>query len=136
MTVANEEAVTRLRDGAAFCVLVFLGVRVLLSLAAVLTVGSVPVPPSATSGIEAPATPGWHNAVDGMQRWDAYWFERIARDGYRDGQADGAFFPGYPMVIRAVSSVTTMAEGGSALLVSNLAVVGRLVVLYALSARE
>jgi hypothetical protein len=136
MTVTNEDAVVRLRDGAAFCVLVFLGARVLLSLTAVLTVGSVPVPPSATSGIEVPATPGWHNAFDGMQRWDAYWFERIARDGYREGQADGAFFPAYPIVIRAMSSVTTMAEAGSALLVSNLAFVGALVVLYGLSARE
>jgi Mannosyltransferase (PIG-V) len=115
---------------------VFLGVRVLLSLLAVLTVGTVRPPSSAGSGVEVPATPGWHNAIDGTDRWDAGWFERIAREGYDPNDASAAFFPGYPLTIRAITIALPVGEPGAALLVSNTAFLGSLIVLFALTSFE
>ena len=64
-TFQHEIGATLFRLFAGFSIAVFLGVRVLLSLLAVLTVGTVRPPSSAGSGVEVPATPGWHNAIDG-----------------------------------------------------------------------
>jgi Gpi18-like mannosyltransferase len=126
----------RFRDGAVFCLAVFVSVRIALSIIAALSVGSVTPPGGATSGDEVPSSSGLHNIVDGTDRWDALWFERIARDGYRSDDASAAFFPGYPIVIRAVDVITPLGVPGSALLVSNAAFLAALIVLYALTARE
>jgi Mannosyltransferase (PIG-V) len=126
----------RLRDGAPFSAIVFVAARVTLSLVAVLTVGSVHPPSSASSGMAVPATAGWHNAIDGTNRWDAGWFERIARDGYSPVDASAAFFPGYPLAIRGVTTVTPLAESDAALVVSNLAFLAALTVLFVLTAFE
>lgn len=83
-----------------------------------------------------PATSGWHNAIDGTQRWDAGWFERIAHDGYRSDDASAAFFPGYPLAIRGLTWVLPLSEADAALAVSNLAFLGALVVLFALTTYE
>lgn len=126
----------RLRDGVPFAVAVFVVVRVVLSITGVLTVGTVPPPSDATAGGEVTAEPGWHNALDGTDRWDADWFERIASDGYSPDDASAAFFPGYPIAIRSVADVTRLAPWAAATLVSNLAFILSLVALYALTARE
>jgi Mannosyltransferase (PIG-V) len=133
---ADNVGRVRLRDGVGFSVAVFLGIRVLLSLLAVLTVGTVRPPSSAGSGVAVPATPGWHNAIDGTDRWDAGWFERIAQEGYDPNDASAAFFPGYPLVIRAVTTALPIGEGGAAILVSNAAFLGALIVLFALTTLE
>jgi hypothetical protein len=133
---ADHASRVRLRDGIGFSVAVFLGVRVLLSLLAVLTVGTVRPPSSAGSGVAVPATPGWHNAIDATDRWDAGWFERIARDGYDPNDASAAFFPGYPLAIRVVAIALPVGEPGAALLVSNAAFLGALIVLFALTTLE
>jgi len=126
----------RLRDGVTFCAVVFATVRITLSLLAVVTVGAVHPPSSAGSGVAVPATAGWHNAIDGTDRWDAGWFERIARDGYRPDDASAAFFPAYPLAIRGVASVLLLSETDAALVVSNLAFLGALIVLFALTTFE
>src|SRR5438876_1423917 len=133
---SERPGTVRLRDGARFSFLVFLAVRVGLSVLAVLTVSTVHPPSSAGSGVAAPATAGWHNAVDGTERWDAGWFERIAQDGYRPDDASAAFFPGYPLAIRGVTSVIPVSEADAALVVSNVAFLGALVVLFALTTFE
>ena len=132
---ARHEAV-RLRDGTPFCTTVFVTVRITLSLLAVLTVGAVHPPSSAGSGMAVPATSGWHNAIDGTERWDAGWFERIAQEGYRGDDASAAFFPGYPLAIRGLTGVLPLSVADAALLVSNLAFLGALVVLFALTTFE
>ena len=124
----------RLRDGAPFSLAVFLGVRLLLSLTAVLAVGTVSPPSSATAGGEVAALPGWHNAIDGTDRWDADWFERIAGGGYAN-DASAAFFPGYPLLIRATTWTTTLGEANAALLVADLSFLGALIVLFGLTRR-
>jgi Mannosyltransferase (PIG-V) len=126
----------RFRDGVPFCLAVFVAVRVTLSLLGVVTVGTVQPPSSAGSGVEVPATRGWHNAIDGTDRWDALWFERIARDGYDTEDSSAAFFPGYPLAIRAIGSVTPFSELSSGLIVSNVAFLCALIVLFALTTLE
>jgi hypothetical protein len=126
----------RLRDGVLFSATAFATVRIVLSLLAVVTVGAVHPPSFAGSGVAVPATTGWHNAVDGTERWDAGWFERIARDGYRSDDASAAFFPGYPLAIRGVTTVLPLSDGDAALLVSNIAFLGALIVLLALTTFE
>ena len=48
--------------------------------------------------------------LDGWARWDSNWYLQIARDGYSyhgpKVQASVAFFPGYPLAIRAVGWLT------------------------------
>src|SRR5207249_2778355 len=69
-------------------------------------------------------------------RWDAGWFERIAQEGYDANDASAAFFPGYPLAIRAIAAVLPIGEQGAAILVSNAAFVGALIVLFALTTFE
>jgi hypothetical protein len=131
----------RLRDGAMFCVVVFLSVRIFLSVLAVVGVRDASpaqggVVGARGQGDERPATSGLHNAVDGTVRWDAYWYLAIARDGYDPSGRDAAFFPAYPFLTRAVDEVSPVGEVGSALLVSNFAFLGALIVMHALTRRE
>jgi hypothetical protein len=53
--------------------------------------------------VGAPPTPhgdGW--GIDIWARWDGGWFTHIATQGYTDRSTTTAFFPGYPMLMRAV----------------------------------
>src|SRR6266498_1806394 len=102
--MAVDRRRVRIRDGVPWCVTLFVGVRVLLSVISVVGVHDA-TPASGVAGAigtgaEVPATPGWHNAIDGTDRWDAAWFIEIADRGYDDDDASAAFFPGYPLVIR------------------------------------
>ena len=106
----------RFRDGAIFVLAVFLCMRVALSMLAVGTVGRIELPAAAVSS-KVSVNQGWHNAFDGTDRWDAWWFQRIAVQGYEDG---AAFFPGYPLAIRGVMWALPLGSLGAALLVSNV----------------
>jgi len=70
---------------------------------------------------------------DLLFRWDANWFETIVQDGYDEqpiqegeliGQANWAFFPLYPMIVRGVVTLTGMpvATAGTVTSVAALAV--------------
>lgn len=62
---------------------------------------------------------------DKLLAWDASWFVRVAQDGYPTSYEYGpngellgstlAFFPGYPMVIRAVAAVTGLDHATAAI---------------------
>src|SRR6476619_1722068 len=132
----SPAAPIRFRDGFVFCLAVFICIRLAVSIIAALSVGTITPPGAAASGDEVPSSPGLHNSVDGTDRWDALWFERVAREGYRSDDASAAFFPGYPIAIRAVDLLTPLGTPRSALFVSNAAFLGALIVLYALTARE
>lgn len=57
--------------------------------------------PERLDGAGGPAFEGW-------VRWDAFWYRGIARDGYwyePGAQSPVAFFPAYPMLVRAVGQV-------------------------------
>jgi hypothetical protein len=130
----------RLRDGIRFCVGVFIVVRLALSVLGVVGVQDRDVPQDGVGatgqGSEQPATRGWHNAVDGTVRWDAYWYLAVAAHGYPGSGQDAAFFPGYPASISAVDRSLPVTLEDSAILVSNGAFLAALVVLYALTTYE
>jgi hypothetical protein len=134
----------RLRDGLRPCLLVFLAARVGLSLVSVIAVELVdPLPPVDVPGRTAPAaTSGWHNAIDATERQDAVWYLRLADDGWSGEDASAAFFPLYPLTVRAVAWILPDIwldqwpgdELVAALLVSNVAFLGALLALFALTA--
>ena len=126
----------RLRDGMRPCLLVFLAARIGLSLVSVIAVDLVePLPPVDVPGRTAPvATSGWHNAIDATERQDAVWYLRLADEGWSGDDASAAFFPLYPLTVRAVAWILPGDELMAALLVSNLAFFGALLALFALTA--
>ena len=125
----------RLRDGWRPCLVAFLGARVAVSLASVVAVGAIdPLPPVDVPGRTAPAaTPGWHAALDGTERQDAVWYLRLADDGWSAEDDSAAFFPLYPLAVRAVAAVLPGDDLIAALVVSNLAFLAALLVLFALT---
>ena len=129
----------RLRDGVRPCLLVFLAARIGLSLVSVIAVDLVePLPPVDVPGRAAPAaTSSWHNAIDATERQDAVWYLRLADDGWSGDDASAAFFPLYPLTVRAVAWILPDLWPGdelmAALLVSNLAFFGALLALFALA---
>jgi hypothetical protein len=126
----------RLRDGIRPCLAVFLAARIGVSLISVLAVDLIdPLDPVHVPGRIAPAaTPGWHNAIDGTERQDAVWYLRLADDGWSADDASAAFFPLYPLTVRVVAWILPGDELLAALLISNLAFLGALLALFALTA--
>lgn len=127
----------RLRDGLRPCLLVFLAARIGLSLVSVIAVDLVdPLPPVDVPGRTAPpATSGWHNVIDATERQDAVWYLRLADEGWSGEDASAAFFPLYPLTVRAVAWILPGSdELIAALLVSNAAFLGALLALFALTA--
>jgi hypothetical protein len=135
-TTGVHQSPVRLRDGLAYAAGAFVTMRLVLSVSAVLSVGTVSPTVSEGSGADVPARPGLHNVVDGPDRWDAGWFKLIARQGYASDDASAAFFPGYPLAIRLITEVAPIGEFGAGTIVSNTAFFGALVVVFALTARE
>jgi Gpi18-like mannosyltransferase len=127
------------REGIRYSLTVFLAVRLgllVLGLAAVALFP--PLRPVSVPGWPAHPLPdpGWHNAFTSFERFDALWFLRIASGGYRIGDGSAAFFPLYPLTIRAVSWLIGGHPFAAALLISNASIAGALCVLYALTASE
>lgn len=73
--------------------------------------------------------------LDGWLRWDSGWYYDIARNGYSDqpqnelGQSNAAFFPLYPLLIRAATFIVPNFFLAG-LLISNLALLVALIVLF------
>ena len=129
----------RLREGLRPCLAVFLAARIGLSLLSVAAVGLIePLDPVDVPGRAAPpAIQGWQNAIDATERQDAVWYLRLADEGWST-EASAAFFPLYPLTVRAVAWVFPDSWPGdellAALFVSNLAFLGALLALFALTA--
>ena len=130
----------RLREGLRPCLAVFLAARIGLSLLSVAAVGLIePLDPVDVPGRAAPpAIQGWQNAIDATERQDAVWYLRLADEGWSTDEASAAFFPLYPLTVRAVAWVFPDSWPGdellAALFVSNLAFLGALLALFALTA--
>ncbi|TMK63022.1 MAG: hypothetical protein E6G52_08185, partial [Actinobacteria bacterium] len=122
------------REGIRYSLTVFLAVRLgLLVLGLVAVELFPPLKPVSVPGWRAQPLPdpGWQNAFTSFERFDALWFLRIASGGYRVGDGSAAFFPLYPLAIRAVSWAMGGHPFAAALLVSNASIAGALCVLYA-----
>lgn len=134
----NEVTRVRLRDGVRTCLLIFVGVRVGLSLLSVVGVHLVePLAPVNVPGwATVEATIGWHNLWDATVRQDALWFLRIASGGYTPGDGSAAFLPLYPLAIRAVAWLPGVGPTGAALLIANASFLGALIVLHGLTRLE
>lgn len=128
----------RLRDGLRSCIVTFLGVRIGLIVLAALAVGLFPARDavSVPGWIAPPIGHAWHNVFTALERQDALWFLRIATTGYARADGSAAFFPLYPLLVRAVSWIVGGHPLLAATLVSNLAFFGSLLVLYDLTVRE
>jgi len=64
------------------------------------------------------------------------WFLRIAAEGYRADDLSAAFFPLYPMAVRVLAWLPGIGTLASALLISNAAFLGSLVMLHGLARLE
>lgn len=126
-----------LLDAVRFCAMAFLALRVLTLLAG-LAAGAFPaLRAQGVPGWAAPPVhPGFGDTFSVFERFDALWFLRIAETGYRSGDGSAAFFPLFPLAIRAVSAVIGGHTYAASLLVSNGAFVVALVVLYRLTEFE
>lgn len=125
-------------SGWTYCVTVFVVVRLALVALALAGAAAIPPnPPADVPGWRAPRPePGWATAATAWERWDALWFLRIAESGYRDDDGSAAFFPLYPMTVRGVSWVIGGHPLAAGLIVSNVACLAALVLLYRLSELE
>jgi hypothetical protein len=135
---AGEER-ARIRRGLGYCLWVFLGLRVGLSILALAGVGLLPGIDNSVGPPGWPAsevTPGWHNVVTAWERFDGLWFLRIATGGYVDGDGSAAFFPLYPLLIRFLSPLLGGHPLAAAFVISHAAAYGALALLYFLTASE
>lgn len=128
------------RRGVAYCAAVFIVVR--LAIMVVGYVGTAVLPERGQVSVpgreDRPYVAGPHNLITALEQQDALWFFRIAEDGYDPEDGSAAFFPLYPMAVRAASWAI---PGGphplaAGLLVSNLAFFLALCMLHALVLRE
>ncbi len=128
----------RLRDGLRPCLITFLAVWIGVILLAAMATGLFPARDavSVPGWAASPVVHGWRAVFTALERQDALWFLRIATTGYRGGDGSAAFFPLYPLAVRAVSWIVGGHPLFAAMLVSNLAFFGSLVVLYDLTVRE
>ncbi len=112
--------------------LVFIVTRLLVVAVAVAVEVTQPAPPEGIRVDERPI-------IGSLTAWDGTYYVGIARDGYHaevDGFPDYAFYPGYPIVVRATMLVTGGDAGLAALVAGNAAFFLALLVLYALSVRH
>ncbi len=77
--------------------------------------------------------------IGSLTAWDGTYYVGIAEEGYHaevDDFPDYAFYPGYPIVVRATMLFTGGDAGVAAVVAGNLAFFLALIVLYALSVRQ
>jgi hypothetical protein len=120
-----------------YCGTVYLVVRIgLWALAAAawsLTSEPGSITPAGTTQV---LTNGWHNAFTDWNKWDSLWFVQIAQHGYSNHNVSAAFFPGYPLLIRAVGYLCFGHILVAANIASNAALVAALLLLYRLTDTE
>ena len=115
----------------------------LVALFAALSVGDGGLPERNADKFDAPALthpfgPGTDTVLSPLARWDSIWYLSIADSGYPDdAEARPAFFPLYPLVVRAVAvGAGPGAQLVAAYLVSMAALLGALYLLWRLAALE
>jgi 4-amino-4-deoxy-L-arabinose transferase-like glycosyltransferase len=84
-----------------------------------------------TGGPETPRDAGY--GFDVWARWDGGWFVHIARDGYTSASSTTAFFPAYPLLVRAGGFLLGGHYVVAGVVVSLLAAASAFVLLYELA---
>jgi hypothetical protein len=140
MVAWTSAGLQRLRGGIPalrYCAGVYLVVRIALFLLSAAAWGLTNEQTSVTTtGRPGVLTNGWHNAITGWNRQDSLWFLEIAQHGYSSHNGSAAFYPGYPILIRVVGYLCFGHLLLAAYLVSNIALLAALLVLYRLTERE
>lgn len=113
---------------------VFLVTRVIVALVALVLEGSIPLGYHGPTFSAAPL-------LGSLTGEDAVYYLGIARDGYHlqpvaNGHYDWAFFPLFPLATKIASVVTLGNIALAGVLVSNVAFLGAMLVLYRLSVRH
>ncbi len=126
------------RAGLLYCIRVFLAVRIGLLILGYVATGLLPdrAAVSAPGWPDDTNTPGLHNVVTSFEEQDALWYLRIADGGYRTDDGSAAFFPLFPLAVRGTSWVLGGRPLAAGFLVSNLAFLGALCMLYLLTRSE
>jgi hypothetical protein len=147
-TPAQGRWLTRVRDSAAVRAAVRIGLSTRLAVLLVAVFAALSFGP-ASGGLarenahkfDEPALT--HPIADPLlaplARWDSVWYLRIADSGYGDSAPRAAFFPLYPVLVRAVGTVFGGSHGAllvAAYLISLAAFLGALTLLHRLTELE
>jgi hypothetical protein len=116
---------------------VFVTARIMASLAALLSLSSIPARPILEAQNQGKASYGklMELFVGAWERSDAMWYLGIAKSGYVE-PASHAFMPLYPLLIRILSTLIPGPPVLAALLISNLSLVFGLYFVYQLACSE
>jgi hypothetical protein len=115
------------------------GSRVFLALAALVTVATLGLRERAAflRDPRAEDLEGFAAAFfEPWAHWDGVWFVRIAADGYGAHEHSQAFFPLYPLLVRALAAVTGGSYVVAGVLVALACYAGAMVLLYRLAKAE
>jgi hypothetical protein len=89
--------------------------------------------PSPPFGTMPPEMEGLaHYLVEPLRQWDGLWYRLIALEGYDFHAANAAFWPLFPMSMRALSRATGLSLSLSGYLIANVSFVIALILLYRL----
>jgi hypothetical protein len=137
-TVAAHRAKRPLVAAVRYCLLVFVIARAGLFVLGAVAVAVLPAnTPATVPGWPAPAVRhGWSVVFTAWERWDALWYLRIASRGYAPHDGSAAFFPGYPLLVRDAGWLIGNHLLAGAYVVSSIALVIGLVVVYRLTEVE
>jgi Gpi18-like mannosyltransferase len=88
-----------------------------------------------------PQAPFWHmfpdnHYLDSFFRFDSAWYNDIIQGGYSynpEKQSNVAFFPLYPILVKAIASLTSLSVPIAGLLLSNLCLIFALIFVYKIS---
>lgn len=134
VVVARADWLRALRASA----MAYLGVRLGLWLVGLVSTALVP----SRDPVDVPGWPAtspsasWHHVFTAWERHDALWFLRIASTGYAPDDGSAAFFPLFPLLAGAVGRVLGDSWLLGAYVVSNLALLAGLTVLFRLTELE
>jgi hypothetical protein len=93
-------------------------------------------PEYATEWAAQPPAHAWQAFFTGLERFDGQFYLQVASEGYEKGDASSAFFPLYPLLVRAVGVLIGGHWLLAATLVSSVALVVALTLLQKLTQRE
>ncbi len=122
-----------------FPLIVFLIVRVSLSVVAAVSIATSPTVPIAAGNFvfQSPMDQGiGHYLLEPWNRWDTQWYLKIALQGYDQYDGGLAFFPLYPLLIRMVGEVIGRQWFLAALLISNGCALASMILLYHIVAHQ
>lgn len=127
-------------DSVAYPLTLFVLMRIGLSIFALIIVVLSPINAPAfsstdLSGLLAIASNASSLLLEPWRQWDTIWYLKIATLGYKADVLSVAFFPLYPLLIRAIGLILGSHFLLAALIISNLAALGSFVLLYQMTTR-